>query len=67
MFSRLNIFLLLTCLGPAMASDGNWRAVIGYDPLQHVTACLLESKLLTVSMARPTRRCSSFTMATCFA
>jgi len=48
MFSRLNIFLLLTCLGPAMASDGNWRAVIGYDPLQHVTACLLESKLLTV-------------------
>jgi hypothetical protein len=48
MFSRLNIFLLLTCLGPAMASDGNWRAVIGYDPLQQMTACLLESKSLTV-------------------
>jgi hypothetical protein len=48
MFSRLNVFLFLACLGPAMASDGNWRAVIGYDPLQHVTACLLESKPLTV-------------------
>lgn len=48
MNSKLCVFLFLACLGPAMASDGNWRAVIGYDPLQHMTVCLMESKSLTV-------------------
>jgi hypothetical protein len=48
MNGKLCVFLFLACLGPAMASDANWRAVIGHDPLQHMTACLLESKPLTV-------------------
>ena len=42
------LFLYLACVGSVMAGEENWRTVIGYDPLQKKTACLLESKLLTV-------------------
>ena len=42
------LYLYLACLGPAMASDENWRAIIAYDPLQQKTACLLESKSMRV-------------------
>ena len=42
------LFLYLACVGSVMASEENWRTVIGYDPLQQKTACLLESKSLRV-------------------
>lgn len=42
------LFLYLACVGSVMAGEENWRTVIGYDPLQKKTACLLESKSLTV-------------------
>jgi hypothetical protein len=42
------LFLYLACVGSVMASEENWRTVIGYDPLQQKTACLLESKSMRV-------------------
>jgi len=48
MNGRLYALLLFACIQSALAGEENWRAVIGYDPLQKNTACLIESRQLRV-------------------